>query len=44
MDVDVRLIYRWIPRTHGLLDSYIFLASHFSLNGIEKLLSNLSRT
>jgi hypothetical protein len=26
----VRLIYRLIPRTHGLLESYIFLASHFS--------------
>jgi hypothetical protein len=30
MDLDVRLIYRLIPRTHGLLESYIFLASHFS--------------
>jgi hypothetical protein len=30
MELDVRLIYRLIPRTHGLLESYIFLASHFS--------------
>jgi hypothetical protein len=26
----VHLIYRLIPRTHGLLESYNFLASHFS--------------
>jgi hypothetical protein len=30
MDLDVRLIYRLIPRTHELLESHIFLASHFS--------------
>jgi hypothetical protein len=30
MDIDLRLIYRLIPKTHGLLESYIFFASHFS--------------
>jgi hypothetical protein len=30
MDMDVLLVYRLIPRTHELLESYIFLASHFS--------------
>jgi hypothetical protein len=30
MDLNVRLIYRLIPRTHGLLESYIFFKSHFS--------------
>jgi hypothetical protein len=30
MDLDARLIYRLMPRTHGLLESYIFFASHFS--------------
>jgi hypothetical protein len=29
MDLDVRLIYRLIPRTHEF-ENYIFLASHFS--------------
>jgi hypothetical protein len=30
MDIDVRLIYRLIPKTHEFLKSYIFLVSHFS--------------
>jgi hypothetical protein len=44
MDLDVRLIYRLIPRTHGLLQSYIFLHLVFLLNGIDNLLSNLTWT